>query len=103
MGNRTVPFLDAFPLTVWLHMDSPLSGSRNDDIADLHVLASVTNLISVQINKYQASFLTKLLKQFSEVRRVVHLPSFPRVEAWRLMLVYFALADHFPYAGRSQN
>lgn len=65
--NNTVPFLDAFPLTVWLHMDSPLSNTSNDDVADLHVLASVTNLISIQINKYQATFLTKLLKQFSEV------------------------------------
>lgn len=67
--NNTVPFLDAFPLTVWLHMDSPLSNTSNDDVADLHVLASVTNLISIQINKYQATFLTKLLKQFSEVRK----------------------------------
>lgn len=67
MGNSVVPFLDAFPLTIWVHMDSLMSTSSNDKFANLHVLASVTNLISVQINKYQVMFLTKVLKSVSEV------------------------------------
>lgn len=70
VGNSTVPFLDAFPLTVWLHMDTLMSNMSNDNLANIHVLASVTNLISVQINKYQAMFLSKLLKNFSEVKTI---------------------------------
>lgn len=66
VGNSSVPFLDAFPLTVWVHMD-PLLKTCDNKTANVHVLASVTNLISVQINKFQAMFLTKILKQFSEV------------------------------------
>ncbi len=68
VGNCTVPFLDAFPLTVWLHMD-PFLKSCDDETASVHVLASITNLISVQINKYQAAFLSKIFKYFSEVRK----------------------------------
>lgn len=45
----------------------PLLQSDDSKTANVHVLASVTNLISVQINKFQAMFLTKILKQFSEV------------------------------------
>lgn len=66
-GNRPVPFLDAFPLTVWLHVDPTLNNAENDKTANIHVLASVTNLISVQINQYQANFLAKISKSFSEV------------------------------------
>lgn len=68
MANSTVPFLDAFPLTVWLHIDPFLKNSDAERVASVHALASISNLISVQINKYQAAFLTKILKSFSEVR-----------------------------------
>lgn len=66
-GNRPVPFLDAFPLTIWLHADPTLSDKSEDKIANVQVLASVTNLISVQINQYQANFLSKISKSISEV------------------------------------
>ncbi|XP_065226318.1 bridge-like lipid transfer protein family member 3B isoform X2 [Planococcus citri] len=66
-GNRPVPFLDAFPLTIWLYADPTLSDKSEEKIANVQVLASVTNLISVQINQYQANFLSKISKSISEL------------------------------------
>lgn len=68
VGNHPVPFLDAFPLTLWVHIDPfSLTKDRSSNLADIHVMTCVSNLISLQINKHQTVFLTKIAKQFSEV------------------------------------
>lgn len=57
-GNRPVPFLDAVPVTVWLHMN------ENNHI---NALLHVSNLVSIQINHYQYLFLLRLAEEFSEL------------------------------------
>ncbi|CAG5077279.1 Similar to Uhrf1bp1l: UHRF1-binding protein 1-like (Mus musculus) [Cotesia congregata] len=78
--NRPVPLLDAFPVTVWLHItDNNNSSStlplKNDNKepqktsknADVHVLAHISNLISVQLNHYQYLFLLRQLEIVTEM------------------------------------
>lgn len=89
-GNRPVPFLDAFPLTIWMHTDPTLNLDSTDKIANVQVLASVTNLISVQINQYQANFLTKISKSLSEVGDLAH-PSH-NITMLLNLLIFFALS-----------
>ncbi|XP_058804572.1 bridge-like lipid transfer protein family member 3B isoform X2 [Phymastichus coffea] len=64
--NRPVPFLDAFPLTVWLHMANPGTIIK-PGTANIHGLAYISNLISVQINHYQYLFLLRLSEMISEL------------------------------------
>ena len=69
--NKSVPFLDAFPLTLWIHMKSENSpenaSSSSTPSADIHGLAYISNLISVQINHYQFLFLLRLSEIASEM------------------------------------
>lgn len=73
--NRPVPFLDAFPLTLWIHMNDPHSGSVTPSVADIHGLAYISNLISVQINHYQFLFLMRLLETVSELTTYLSIDS----------------------------
>ncbi|KAJ8675797.1 hypothetical protein QAD02_011583 [Eretmocerus hayati] len=81
--KRPVPFLDAFPLTVWLHMQPPKSQNQQQanpnpeqpSNADIHALAYVGNLISVQINHYQYLFLLRLLEMLSELTTYISIDS----------------------------
>jgi len=63
--NRSVPFLDAFPLTLWCHFTEPSAAKKSG--ADIHGLAYIGNLVSVQINHYQYLFLLRLLEIVSEM------------------------------------
>ena len=70
--NRAIPFLDAFPLTLWVHIQ-PNNDTVSPDAesgepgADVHGLAYVGNLISVQINHYQYLFLLRLSEELAEM------------------------------------
>ncbi|XP_031339303.1 UHRF1-binding protein 1-like isoform X3 [Photinus pyralis] len=81
VGNsKAVPFLDAVPITVWLHakMDpnstiaSTENGPKN---ADIHALAHISNLVSLQINHYQFLFLLRLSEEISELTTFLSLDS----------------------------
>ncbi|XP_025997065.1 UHRF1-binding protein 1-like isoform X5 [Solenopsis invicta] len=66
--NRPVPFLDAFPLTLWCHFTADsLSATKKPSAADIHGLAYISNLVSVQINHYQYLFLLRLSEILSEM------------------------------------
>ncbi|KYN07307.1 UHRF1-binding protein 1-like protein [Cyphomyrmex costatus] len=65
--NRPVPFLDAFPLTFWCHFNTDLSTMEKLSPADIHGLAYISNLVSVQINHYQYLFLLRLSEIISEM------------------------------------
>lgn len=71
--NKSVPFLDAVPITIWLHTQlDPNStikaNNRNSpNNADIHILAHVSNLVSVQLNHYQYLFLLRLAEEAAEL------------------------------------
>lgn len=66
--SRPVPFLDAFPLTLWCHFTADsLSATKKPSAADIHGLAYISNLVSVQINHYQYLFLLRLSEIISEM------------------------------------
>ncbi|KYQ54512.1 UHRF1-binding protein 1-like protein, partial [Trachymyrmex zeteki] len=65
--NRPVPFLDAFPLTLWCHFNTDLSATEKLSPANIHGLAYISNLVSVQINHYQYLFLLRLSEIISEM------------------------------------
>lgn len=70
-GSAPVPFLEAFPLTLWIQPPilSPKLEvfNRNLKYGDMTVLCHVTNLISVQINHFQYLFLLRVADAVDEV------------------------------------
>lgn len=91
-GTRPVPFLDAFPVSLWLYKQEEDFGLPNNaplfetvkpkekkkkkekpaivteaDHAKMHLLVQITNLVSVQLNHYQFLFLMRLLETVSEI------------------------------------
>lgn len=70
-SNRPIPFLDAVPVTIWIHMDLLLNKSvtKADEpkTADLHALAYISNLVSVQLNHYQYLFLLRMAEDLAEL------------------------------------
>lgn len=68
-GNKSIPFIDAVPVTLWVHGKSGDLFGNGPAVksADLHVIAHVSNLISVQIDHYQFLFLLRLSEEFTEL------------------------------------
>ncbi|XP_066140854.1 bridge-like lipid transfer protein family member 3B isoform X1 [Euwallacea fornicatus] len=78
--NKPIPFLEAVPITIWLHAsfdpNSTLEGQRDKaKNADIHALAYISNLVSVQLNHYQYLFLMRLADQVSELVTFLNIDS----------------------------
>lgn len=71
VGSTPVPFLEAFPLTLWVQTPTlnPKSEAfnRNLKYGDMTVLCHVPNLISIQINHFQYLFLLRVADAVDEV------------------------------------
>lgn len=88
--NKPVPFLDAVPVTIWLHthmdpnstLKQPEMGTNNIN-ADIHALVHISNLVSVQLNHYQYLFLLRLTEDAAE------LATFLSMDADRILKVTF--------------
>lgn len=73
-ATKSIPFVDAVPLTLWVHgkEEEEASGAQEagptvSKTADLHVIAHVANLVSVQLDHYQLLFLLRLSEQLTEL------------------------------------
>ena len=92
-GSRPVPLVDAFPFTMWLykqpediHSLSIASGNKSNiatsnvkspnlknkeqvapQFAKMHLLAQISNLVSLQLNHYQLLFLMRLIESIGEI------------------------------------
>ncbi|XP_076255690.1 bridge-like lipid transfer protein family member 3B isoform X1 [Rhynchophorus ferrugineus] len=78
--NKPVPFLDAVPVTIWMHSNldpnttikDKNGGNKN---ADIHALAYISNLVSIQLNHYQYLFLLRLADQATELATFLSIDS----------------------------
>ncbi|KAK9497050.1 hypothetical protein O3M35_004434 [Rhynocoris fuscipes] len=86
--NRPVPFLDAFPLKVWVCFgpDCQLVEQKvvepepvvdqfevKKEQTNIHALIYISNLVSLQLNHYQLLFLLRLADQFTELMTILEL------------------------------
>ncbi|XP_050520734.1 UHRF1-binding protein 1-like [Daktulosphaira vitifoliae] len=75
VGSYPVPFLEAFPLTLWIEL--PTLTSKTEKLqnvmkhGDITVLCDVSNLISIQINHYQYLFLMRIADIVDELTTYV--------------------------------
>lgn len=83
--SKSVPFIDAVPITLWLHAGRTSSDDNigvgiggvshveDDSLADLHVIAHIANMVSAQIDHYQYLFLLRLAEELTELSTFVSL------------------------------
>lgn len=79
-SNKPIPFLDAVPITVWVHTNLDPNSTIKDTSgetknADIHALAYISNLVSVQLNHYQYLFLLRLADQAAELATFLSIDS----------------------------
>lgn len=71
VGSTPVPFLEAFPLTLWVQPPTLTQKSevynRSLKYGDMTVLCHVPNLISIQINHFQYLFLLRVADAVDEL------------------------------------
>lgn len=71
VGSTPVPFLEAFPLTLWVQPPTftPKSEVFNRSLkySDMTVICHVLNLVSIQINHFQYLFLLRVADAIDEV------------------------------------
>lgn len=87
--NKAVPFVDAVPITLWVHgratLSEPISSKLDEKsgkanpLADLHVIAHVANLVSVQIDHFQYLFMLRVAEELTE------LSAFMTIDAKRIL------------------
>ncbi|XP_046394074.1 UHRF1-binding protein 1 isoform X3 [Ischnura elegans] len=77
VGGKTVPLFDAFPLRVWAYLRPPTETPSSHDprVADIHVLAHISALVSVQLNHYQYLFLLRISDDIREALSYLSLDS----------------------------
>ncbi|KAH1019151.1 hypothetical protein HUJ04_009015 [Dendroctonus ponderosae] len=96
--NKPIPFLDAVPITIWLHAAFDPNSTIGDKcdksctagtftvpslgyrlqpalFPDIHALAHISNLVSVQLNHYQYLFLLRLADQATELVTFLNIDS----------------------------
>ena len=90
--GKPVPFLDAVPVTVWVHTQmDPNSTIKDTTNADIHALAHISNLVSVQLNHYQYLFLLRLAEDASEM------VTFLSIDSSKILKVLFSFVWVFVY------
>ncbi|XP_071452381.1 bridge-like lipid transfer protein family member 3B isoform X2 [Hetaerina americana] len=77
VGGKTVPLFDAFPLRLWAYIRPPTETlvTHSPRVADIHVLAHISALVSVQLNHYQYLFLLRLSDDIREALSYLALDS----------------------------
>ena len=71
-GSRPIPLIDAFPLSLWIYKqpeEESLAAAAQPEPsqAKMHILGTVSSLISAQLNHYQLLFLLRVGEMISEI------------------------------------
>ena len=81
-GSRPIPLVDAFPVSLWIYKQPEedhlqgqgqgggqghQGGQHEPSQAKMHILGSVSSLISAQLNHYQLLFLLRVGEMISEI------------------------------------
>jgi len=64
--SKPVALVDAFPLTAWLCLLNQ---------SDIHVVANLPSLVSLQLNHYQFLFLSRLTEEIAELTTFLQMDS----------------------------
>lgn len=73
-ANKAVPFVDAVPIALWIHGHDEVE-MKPDKEADFHIIAHVSNLVSLQIDHFQCLFLLRLAEEMTELSAFLSIDS----------------------------